>query len=128
MNLTLWLVQALLAVLFIATGFGKAFSSSEQMADAMQLSTSLVRFIGICELLGAIGLILPAATRIQPRLTVWAAIGLATVMVLATGFHLMRREYYNVVGTVVILSIAAFVAYGRGLRCPIDIRATTQEP
>jgi putative oxidoreductase len=123
MNLILWVGQVLLAVLFVMTGAGKVFTSTETMAQTLNLSTALVRFIGVCELLGAIGLILPAAARIQPRLTVWAAIGLSTVMVLATAFHISRAEYSTAAGPVVILAIAAFVAYGRGVRHPIAPRA-----
>jgi len=124
MNRTLWIAQVLLAALFLATGFGKVATSTDQMAQMMDLSPTLIRFIGTCELLGAVGLILPAVTRIQPFFIVWAAIGLATVMVLATIFHLSRAEYYNAVGTILILGIAVFVAHGRAGRWQIATRAT----
>lgn len=124
MNRTLWIAQVLLAGLFLATGFGKVFSATDQMARSMDLSPALVRFIGTCELLGAIGLILPALTRVQPQVTAWAAAGLATVMLLATIFHLSRGEYDNTVGTVLILAIAVLVAYGRAVRWRIVARTT----
>ena len=124
MNLTLWIAQCLLAALFLATGSAKVFSSADQLANLLPtLPVMLVRFIGVSELLGAIGVILPAATRIQPRLTMWAAIGLGTIMILATLFHLSRAEYSNALGTVAILAGAAFVAYGRGIRRPVASRA-----
>ena len=124
MNRTLWIAQALLAVIFLAAGFGKVFSATDQMSQAMDLSPALVRFIGTCELLGAIGLILPALTRIQPQVTAWAAAGLTTIMLLATIFHVSRGEYYNAVGTVLILAVASLVAYGRAARWRIASRAT----
>ncbi len=65
---------------------------------------------------GAIGLILPRLTGILPVLSTWAAVGLATIMVLATGFHLMHGEYSHVVITVIIFALAVFVVYGRGFQ------------
>jgi uncharacterized membrane protein len=103
-------------------GAAKAFSATEAMAQAMSLSTALVRFIGVCEILGALGLILPAASRIMPKLTVWAAIGLGTVMVLATAFHISRAEYPNAAGPIALLAGTAFVAYGRSAKRPIVAR------
>jgi hypothetical protein len=82
-----------------------------------------VRFIGVAELAGALGLILPAATRIQPRLTALAAVGLATMMALAIPFHLMRGETGAIVFNLVLGSLAAFVAWGRERRAPIEPRS-----
>ncbi len=124
MNLALWIAQVLLALLFFAVGSAKALSATDAMAQAMGLSPALVRFIGVSELLGAFGLILPAATRIKPRLTALAAVGLGVIMILATLFHLSRREYPNAGETIVILAVTAFVAYGRGVRRPIAAKAS----
>jgi hypothetical protein len=79
---------------------------------------SLVTFIGICEILGAIGLILPALTGILPWLIPLAGVGLALIMLLAAVFHLMRREYPNIATNLVLLALAAFVAYGRWMLAP----------
>ncbi|HEX6305398.1 MAG TPA: DoxX family protein [Anaerolineales bacterium] len=70
-------------------------------------------FIALCEFLGGIGIILPALTGILPWLTLWATTGLALIMLLAAVFHLVRREYANIVFNLVLLVLAAFVAYGR---------------
>ena len=93
-----------------------AFDQFVASAPALADQRGLVTFIGIAELAGALGLILPALTKILPILTTWAAIGLATIMVLATGFHLWRGETSHVVVTVILLALAAFVVYARGFR------------
>jgi uncharacterized membrane protein len=77
------------------------------------LSKGLVSFIGISELAGAIGLILPMATGVAPILTTLAALGLAIVMLLAILFHVKRKE--SPVPVLVLLLLASFVVYGRGL-------------
>ena len=70
-------------------------------------------FIGICEFLGGIGLILPAMTRVKPKLTPFAGLGLALVMMLAGVFHIARGEYIFVPVNLVLGGVAAFIAYGR---------------
>ena len=82
----------------------------------------LVRFIGTSELLGAIGLLLPSLTRVKPIFTAWAGAGLATVMVLATGFHVMRDEMQFIGVTLTLAVVAAFVAWGRFVGRPIEPR------
>jgi hypothetical protein len=79
----------------------------------------LMTFIGSAEILGALGLILPAATGILPWLTPLAAAALALVMLLAASFHATRREYPNLTGNLVLLLVAAFVAYGRWVLAPL---------
>src|SRR5579863_6172847 len=118
MKIASWIVQVLLALVFIAAGSMKLFAFDQFAASAPALADQrgLVTFIGIAELAGAIGLILPALTKILPVLTTWAAVGLATIMVLATGFHLMRGEFSHAVVTVILLALAAFVIYARGFR------------
>ena len=93
-----------------------AFDQFAASAPALADQRGLVTFIGIAELAGAIGLILPALTKILPILTTWAAVGLATIMVLATGFHLTRGEFSHAIVTVILLALAAFVIYARGFR------------
>ena len=82
----------------------------------------LVRFIGASELAGALGLILPSLTRIMPRLTSLAGLGLFTVMVLASGFHVVRGEFGGLPITFVLGGLAAFVAWGRYRGAPINAR------
>jgi hypothetical protein len=82
-----------------------------------------VRLIGTVEVLGAIGLLLPAATRIQPKLTPLAAVGLFTVMVLAALTHISRGEYPMIGASVVLGGLSAFVAWGRFTKAPIAPKA-----
>jgi uncharacterized membrane protein YphA (DoxX/SURF4 family) len=118
MKIALWIVQVLLAFFFVAAGSMKLFAFDQFAASAPALADQrgLVTFIGICELAGAVGLILPRLTGILPVLTTWAAVGLGTIMVLATGFHLSRGEVPHAVVTIILLALAAFVVYGRGFR------------
>jgi putative oxidoreductase len=118
MKIASWIVQILLALVFLASGSLKFFAFDQFAASAPALADQrgLVTFIGIAELAGALGLILPALTKILPILTTWAAVGLATIMVLATGFHLSRGEFSHAIVTVVLLTLAAFVIYARGFR------------
>jgi uncharacterized membrane protein YphA (DoxX/SURF4 family) len=115
-KIALWIVQVLLALVFIASGSMKLFAFDQLAASMPALADQrgLVTFIGIAELAGAIGLILPRLTGILPALTTWAAVGLATIMVLATGFHLSRGEVSHAIVTVILLALAAFVVFGRG--------------
>ena len=121
MKIALWIVQILLALVFAAAGSMKLFAFDQLVASMPALANQhgLVTFIGIAELAGAVGLILPGLTGIFPVLTTWAAAGLATIMVLATGLHLVQREFSHAVVTVILLILAAFVVYGRGFRAPI---------
>jgi hypothetical protein len=83
----------------------------------------LVRFIGTCELLGAVGLILPAALKIRPQFTTLAAAGLSLIMLLANILHIYRGEYYVLPMTLLLLAMAAFVAYGRWKLAPFTPKA-----
>jgi hypothetical protein len=110
----------------VGAGFPKLTMPYEalgaQMAWVPDVPEPLVRFIGLAEVLGGLGLILPAATRILPWLTPLAGAGLALDMLLAALFHLMRGEPGNAVATVVLGLLAAFVAYGRWRLAPIRPR------
>lgn len=116
LNLGLWGAQVALAAVFLAAGTWKAFTPIADLAPAMPWvvnHTWLIRFIGISELAGAFGLILPAASGILPFLTPLAASGLGTIMVLATGFHLLRGEPGALPITLTLGLLAAFIAWGR---------------
>ena len=123
MNIMLWVLQVLLAAAFAAHGLLFLFPPPE---IAVQMNASLPRwfqlFLGVMEVLAAVGLTLPGLTRIMPGLVAWAAGGIIVVMVSATGFHLMRGEYSSAAITAVLLVMAAFVAYMRGRVMPIHAR------
>ena len=124
MNILLWLVQLVLAAAFGMAGFMKSTQPVDALVQAgiawaSQVPLPLVRFIGISELAGAIGLILPAATKIKPTLTPLAALGLLTIMILAMAFHLSRGEAQALPFNMVLGGLAAFVAWGRTKKAPI---------
>lgn len=95
---------------------------SQYIVWAQVVPAALVRFIGASELAAAIGLILPAATRIRPMLTPLAAAGLVLVMLLAIGFHLSRGEIQALPVNIALGALAAFVAWGRFRKAPISAR------
>lgn len=126
LNVWLWIAQILLAVFFLLAGYMHAFMPIEQAAKIAAWIASapvaLVRFIGAAELAGAIGLVLPSATRVKPWLTPLAAVGLATIMLLAMPVHVARGEVSMLARNIAALSIAAFVVWGRATRVRISAR------
>ena len=126
MNILLWVLQVFLALAFFAHG---AMLLVPPAAIADQLNASLPRwfqlFLGVAEILAAVGLTLPGFTRIQPWLVSCAAAGVMIVMVCATIFHLMRGEVSSAITTVVLLAVATFVAYVRWRVAPIPPRRIT---
>lgn len=118
MNILLWVLQSVLAGMFLMVGAMKLMQPKEKMAEKMgwveDFSQTQVRVIGVLEVLGALGLILPMATGIMPFLTSYAAIGLCLVMMGAFMTHLRRNEIVPMgVMNIVLLALAAFVAFGR---------------
>ena len=126
LNITLWIAQLLLASLFLMAGTGKLFQPIEELSKMLpwvnDVPVGLVRFIGLSEALGGLGLLLPALLRIKPGLTPLAALGLAVIQVLALFFHLSKGEYSVIVINLVFLGIAGFVAWGRSKKAPILAR------
>jgi uncharacterized membrane protein YphA (DoxX/SURF4 family) len=126
LHISLWAAQVVLGIIFIMPGFLKTTQPIDQLAESMpwvkEAPVALVRFIGISELLGALGLILPAWLRIKPMLTPLAAMGLFTIMVLAFGFHVMRSEYEVLPVNVLFGAIALFIAWGRYKKVPITAK------
>jgi uncharacterized membrane protein YphA (DoxX/SURF4 family) len=120
---SLWFAQALLAGVFAFTGFMKLTISAAELSQAMpaglSIPVALIRFIGWAEVAGAIGLILPSATRILPRLTPVAAGALALVMALAGILHAARNEISSLAVVLVLGAIAVFISWGRITRAPI---------
>lgn len=126
LHVTLWAVQILLALIFAMTGAMKVAQPIATLAASLgwpgHVPPGLVRFIGIAELLGAAGLILPAATRIATVLTPLAAAALTLVMLLASMLHIARAEFAILLVPVVIGALCAFVAWGRSRKAPILAR------
>jgi uncharacterized membrane protein YphA (DoxX/SURF4 family) len=115
MNIALWIIQALLAALFLFAGGMKLVMPIEEMLKQMPLTLPgwFVRFIGVVEVLGAIGLILPWLLHIRPGLTPLAAAGLVVVMIGATVYTLAAGDVASAVMPLVVGLLCAFVAYGR---------------
>jgi uncharacterized membrane protein YphA (DoxX/SURF4 family) len=117
LSIGLWVAQAFLAFAFIGSGLMKLTTPHEALAAQMRWAADAPAFlpllIGASEVAGALGLILPAATRIQPRLTAIAGACLALVMVLAAGTHVMYGELFMLAPNLVLGGLAAFVAWGR---------------
>ena len=114
--MTLWIVQGLLAFAFIAVGSLKLFAYEKFKAQSEKkgpvgITRGLAAFIGFAEIAGGLGIVLPMATNIAPSLSLWAAVGLSTIMLLAIGFHLRRHE--SAVAPVILLLLAVFVLFGR---------------
>ena len=123
MNMVLWVLQVLLAAAFFAHGVMMVAPPAEVAA---QMNASLPRwfqlFLGVAEVLAAMGLVLPGLARTLPWLVSWAAGGIIIVMVSATGYHLVRDEVSSAVITLILLVMAAFVAYMRSRVLPIGAR------
>jgi uncharacterized membrane protein YphA (DoxX/SURF4 family) len=118
MNLALWVVAIVLAAVFAGSGLMKQFVPKDKLVTAGQgwaqdFNPTSIRLIGFAEILGAIGLVLPAAVHIAPILLPLAAVGLALVMVGAVVVHARRNETVNVAVNLVLIALAVFVAWGR---------------
>ncbi|SFB50670.1 DoxX-like family protein [Cohnella sp. OV330] len=116
MNIALWIVQGLLALGVLYSGWMKAIQYEKGAAAwgwVKGMPKSLVVSIGVLELLGALGLLLPEGTGIAPALTPIAAIALAAVVLSGALFHIFRKEYREIGINVVFLALAVFVAVGR---------------
>jgi uncharacterized membrane protein YphA (DoxX/SURF4 family) len=123
LHVTLWILQAILAGMFVMGGFMKTFTPIEELSITMpwakDIPPLLTRFIGISQILAALGLILPSALKIAPRLTVWAASGLALIMLLALLFHINRGEMSALPTNIALGLLAVFIAWGRSSKVPI---------
>ena len=122
MNIALWIIQVLLGLLFLFAGSMKFVMSVEQMnsQSPVTLPGALLHFIGVCEILGGLGLILPSLLRIKPILTPLAALGLLVIMIGAIAIAFMYGVPANAIVPVVCAILLAFVAYGRLRLAPIS--------
>jgi uncharacterized membrane protein YphA (DoxX/SURF4 family) len=115
MNIALWIMQGLLAAIFLFAGGMKLIMPIDEMMQQMPipLPSLFLRFTGVVEVLGAIGLILPWLLRVRPALTPLAAAGLVIVMIGATMYTLAAGDFAAALISLVVGIVAAFVAYGR---------------
>jgi putative oxidoreductase len=124
LNISLWVAQVLLALMFFMTGTMKTTQPIEELAKSMSwvndFSPGMVRFIGASELLGGIGLLLPSLLRIRPLLTPLAALGLFIVMSLAFIYHVSKGEYELLPINSILGTIALFIVWGRYKKVPIQ--------
>jgi putative oxidoreductase len=125
-NVALWFVQVFLAIMYVMAGLMMLIASYEKLNILLQWTQALpevaLRIIALCQLLGALGLVLPAILRIKPELTGYAAGALALMMLLSAIFHGMRGDVPNVVPSLILCGLSAFVAWGRLLKAPIEPR------
>lgn len=123
MSIALWVVQGLLALLFLYAGISKTFLPLPTVKRLFpwvnHVSSGLTRFIGLSELFAALGLMLPAVTGILPWLTIAAAIGLVLLMLSAAFFHARRREFSGIGLNVVLLGLSLFIVIGRWVGAPL---------
>lgn len=126
LQIGLWAAQVLICVLFVLFGYMKMFMPVETLAGMWvwpgQVPAWFLRLMGAVDAAGGIGVLLPALTRIQPRLTVWAALGCTLLQICAIVFHLSRGEAAAVPLNIVLLALSAFILWGRGKKAPITPR------
>jgi len=116
MNIVLWIIQILLALLFLFAGITKLlpiFTMPPPPPGMWMPPIWFLKFIGLCEFLGALGLVLPGLFRRQQYLTVWAAIGLTIIMIGAVVITVMTMGAVAAVTPLIVLLLCVFVAYGR---------------
>lgn len=123
MNIALWITQALLAALFLFAGAMKLIMPIEEMTKEIAMPGGFLRFIGVVEVLGGIGLILPWLLGIRPNLTPLAAAGLVIIMIGATAVTLMTGAIATALIPFVVGLLAAFVAYGRWRLTPLPSKS-----
>ena len=124
-NVLLWVLQVVFGIYFVLVGISHFIVPEglpAQMEWMYELSDTLHIIVGIAEIAGGLGLILPSLTRIRPELTVYAAGGLVLVMIGAVIYHAGRGEAQSIVTNVVIAAIVAFIGYGRWKLEPIEAR------
>jgi hypothetical protein len=115
----LWTVQGLLAIVFVMLGLMKLIAPLDDLVAQMALPGLFIRFIGLVEVLGAVGLILPGLLRIKTGLTPLAAAGLAFITAAATIIHVARGETMVAPFPLIVALLSAFVAYGRSKLVPL---------
>jgi uncharacterized membrane protein YphA (DoxX/SURF4 family) len=129
MNAALWIVQVLLALLFLFAGGMKLVMPIEEMTKQMEMPGWFLRFIGVAEFLGGLGLVLPGLLKIKPGLTSLAAAGLVIIMIGAIVISFVVGGFLTALTPLVVAVLAAFVAYGRWRLVPHrGARGSVMEP
>lgn len=125
LNIALWIAQVLISLTLIWAGYAKLFQPIAETAKMLPWALenpNLLKFTGIIDLLGGIGIILPAALRIQAKLTTLAAYGVIVLMIAASIFHISRDEASLIGMNIFFLVLAVFVAWGRTKKVPISTK------
>lgn len=115
LNITIWIAQGLLAAILLWVGSMKILKPGGLPFPWVKENPNLVWITGIFDLLGGLGIVLPAALRIKPRLTIFTAYGIIALMIAAMIFHIARGEANNIGVNIFFLLLAIFVAWGRNL-------------
>ncbi|MFK7810676.1 MAG: DoxX family protein [Saprospiraceae bacterium] len=129
MNIGLWVAQVLVALTLIWGAYAKLMMPAEELAAMMPWtadSPSLATLTGVVDLLGGLGLILPALLKIQPKLTIYAAYGTMLLMVAGSIFHGSRGEFPLIGMNLFILALAYFIAWGRTKKAPIYAKGSAR--
>ena len=121
-NAVLWILQGLLALLLLFAGVAKFITPTDQLSAQSPLPAAFLQFIGMCEVLGALGLLLPSLTGIRPQLTSLAALGLVVIMVGATITTILEMGVVQALFPFVVGILTAYVGYGRAstLNQPVE--------
>lgn len=121
--ISLWGTQILLLLFYAFTGYMKLTQPILDLAAMMgwpgMVPVAMVRFIGLAEFAGAVGMVLPMLTKIQPRLTILAALGLSVLQVFAMIWHIIHGEFFVLPINLVLLALAVFVLWGRRTKLPL---------
>ena len=126
LDISLWIVQVLLGVLFVGTAFWKLLTPLAELAAmipwAGDVDPSFLRMTAVADLLGGVGILLPSLTRIKPGLAVLAALGCVALQVSAIVFHFSRGEAANTPFNFLLVALSLFVSWGRHFAAPIAPR------
>ena len=126
LHITLWVVQIIVAALFMWTAFIKLSLPVEKLAAMFpwtgEVSRGFVVFTAICDLLGGLGLLLPSLLRVKPVLTPWAAVGCTALMLSAIVFHVSRGEASVIGFNIFVMALTVFIAWGRFKKAPLASR------
>ncbi len=125
-RISLWAAQVVLAAVFCMSGVIKLTIPIAELSATMpwtgDVAPGFVRLIGMIDLAGGLGILLPSLTRIQPRLTVLAALGCIVLQLLAFAFHSSRGEFAVLPMNVLLVGLSAFVLWGRAKKAPVAPR------
>jgi hypothetical protein len=127
LTVTLWIIQGLLAALFLFAGVMKLVLPLEALKGPVEFPGLFLRFIGVAEVLGALGLVLPGLLRVRTELTPLAAAGLVIIMIGATATMMATGPVAPALFPAVVGVLAAFVAYGRWRTAPLGRRPASTE-